>query len=74
MASKLKRVSAPAELAISTIADREDRTFVAQLDRVVAAGLAALGEQVPDEIAAPEPTPTPTAAKRTRRTPATAGK
>jgi hypothetical protein len=52
MASKLKRVSEPAEAAITTIAVREDRTFVAQLDRVVAAGLEALGEQVPAELVA----------------------
>lgn len=65
-ASRLKRVSEPTEAAITTLAGREDRTFVAQLDRVVAAGLHALGEDVPAEIAL-EPTPTP---RRTRRQPA----
>lgn len=42
-ASKLKRVSENTERAITTLADREDRTFIAQLDRVVEAGLDALG-------------------------------
>jgi hypothetical protein len=45
MASKLKRVSAPTENAIVDLANREGRTFIAQLDRVVDAGLRALGEQ-----------------------------
>lgn len=52
MASKLKRVSEPAEATITTLAGREGRTFVAQLDRVVAAGLEALGEPIPDELLA----------------------
>jgi hypothetical protein len=45
MASKLKRVSQDTEDAISALAEREGRTFVAQLDRVVKAGLEALGER-----------------------------
>lgn len=53
MASKLKRVSEPAEAAIATLATREGRTFVAQLDRVVAAGLTTLGEPVPDGLTEP---------------------
>jgi hypothetical protein len=55
-ASKLKRVSAPTEECITTLATREGRTFVAQLDRVVHAGLEALGEPLPDT-----PSDTPTA-------------
>jgi len=43
MASKLKRVSNDTERVITDLAEREDRTFVAQLDRVVIAGLDALG-------------------------------
>jgi hypothetical protein len=62
MASRLKRVSEPAEAAIATLATREDRTFVAQLDRVVVAGLKALGEPVPAEL---EPQPALAGAKRT---------
>jgi hypothetical protein len=42
-ASKLKRVSEQTEKAITTMAESEDRTFVAQLERVVEAGLDALG-------------------------------
>jgi hypothetical protein len=60
MASQLKRVSQATETAVSALASREDRTFVSQLDRVVAAGLQALGEPVPDAIA-------PTTPKRTRK-------
>ncbi len=48
--SKLKRVSDPTEATISAIAKRESRTFVAQLDRVVAAGLEALGEPIPEAL------------------------
>ena len=61
MASRLKRVSEPTEAAIATLAEREGRTFVAQLDRVAAAGLKALGEPVP---AALEPQPAAAAAGR----------
>lgn len=43
MASKLKRVSAPTEAVIVDLANREGRTFVSQLDRIVDAGLNALG-------------------------------
>ena len=68
MASKLKRVSEDTDNAITTLAEREDRTFVAQLDRVVAAGLDALGEPVPASIAGTLPT------KGRKRTTATAGK
>lgn len=50
MPSRLKRVSEPTEAAIATLAEREDRTFVAQLDRVVVAGLTALGEPIPAEL------------------------
>ena len=59
MASKLKRVSQDTEDAITALAEREGRTFVAQLDRVVQAGLEAMGER-------PKPKPT--------RKPATAAK
>lgn len=69
MASVLKRVSQTTEATITAIADREDRSFVAQLDRVVAAGLEALGEPVPDAIAPnATATPTPPAKGRTKRT------
>lgn len=54
--SPLKRISQTTESTIKNIATREDRTFIAQLDRVVAAGLAALGEPVPTEIAPTTPT------------------
>lgn len=66
MASRLKRVSEPTETAITELAEREGRTFVAQLDRVVDAGLRALG--VPSPHPEPEPTPAPQqpTAKRTR--------
>jgi hypothetical protein len=47
MASKLKRVSNHTEAAITDLAAREGRTFVAQLDRVVEAGLEAIGEPIP---------------------------
>lgn len=43
-ASKLKRVSETTEAAVTALAEREGRTFVSQLDRVVTAGLEALGE------------------------------
>lgn len=56
MASKLKRVSEPTERAITDLATREGRTFVAQLDRVVEAGLEALGEPLPTP-ANPQPVP-----------------
>lgn len=45
--SKLKRVSNHTEAAINTLATREGRTFVAQLDKVVEAGLQAMGEPIP---------------------------
>lgn len=81
MASKLKRVSEPSETAILALANREGRTFVAQLDRVIDAGLAALGEPLPDrtipEDEQPEPQPEPpktnTRSTRKGRTPAVAG-
>ncbi len=59
MPSTLKRVSAPTERAITDLAKREGRTFVAQLDRVVQAGLTALGESLPepDQPAATAPEP-----------------
>lgn len=63
-ASKLKRVSENTERVIAQLAEREDRTFVAQLDRVVEAGLNALDL---DPNGDPKPT-------RRRRTPATAAK
>lgn len=63
----LKRVSPPAEAAIAALATREDRSFIAQLDRVVAAGLQALGEQVPDELA-PQPAGKCTGKGKGRRT------
>lgn len=47
MASRLKRISEPTEAAISELARTENRTFVAQLDVVVAAGLQALGHPTP---------------------------
>lgn len=56
MASQLKRVSENTERAITALATRESRTFVAQLDIVVEAGLAALGEQPAGTT--PEPAPT----------------
>jgi hypothetical protein len=65
MASKLKRVSEPTEAVINELAEREGRTFVAQLDRVVDAGLVALGERKPPESA-------PAKGKRTRARTATA--
>lgn len=46
MASTLKRVSVDTEAKITALAAREDRTFVAQLDRVVEAGLKAMGEDI----------------------------
>lgn len=64
MASKLKRVSEDTERTVTQIAEREGRTFVAQLDKVVEAGLDALGL---DTDGTPKST-------RKRRTPATAGK
>jgi hypothetical protein len=63
-ASVLKRVSPTTEATISELAAREDRSFVAQLDRVVAAGLQAMGEDVPDAIA---PTVASTPAKPARK-------
>lgn len=60
-ASKLKRVSEDTETAITELAERENRTFVAQLDRVVQAGLEAMGER-------PKPTAT---RKSTRKQPTT---
>jgi hypothetical protein len=61
MASKLKRVSENTDRAITDLAEREDRTFVAQLDRVVAAGLHALGEgAMGDSIFSDKPTTTTT--------------
>ena len=48
MAAILKRVSPQAERAVFTLAEREGRTFVAQLDRVVNAGLEAMGEDTLD--------------------------
>lgn len=45
MPAKLKRVSEKTENTIAQLAEREGRTFVAQLDRVVQAGLEALGER-----------------------------
>lgn len=71
MPSRLKRVSEPTEAAITTLAEREGRTFVAQLDRVVHAGLTALGEPSPMVAAAAPARPAPKA--RGRRQPATAG-
>ena len=53
MASRLKRVSEPTEQAVAKIAEREGRTFVAQLDRIVHAGLLALGEPTPTPIEPP---------------------
>ena len=60
MASTLKRVSIPLEAAITTLAKREDRTFVAQLDRVVEAGLQALGEAPMEAPQKPAPAGTST--------------
>lgn len=61
MPSRLKRVSEPTETTITALAAREGRTFVAQLDRVVTAGLQALGEPpLTDD------TPTTTASTRSR--------
>lgn len=51
--STLKRISTHTEQAITTLAGREDRTFIAQLDRVVDAGLQALGEPTPDRDSEP---------------------
>lgn len=65
MASKLKRVSPDTERVITDLANREDRTFVAQLDRVVLAGLDALGL---DADGSPK---RPTRAPRKRTAPAT---
>lgn len=42
-ASKLKRISEDTERAINQLAENENRTFIAQLDVVVAAGMNALG-------------------------------
>jgi len=67
MASVLKRVSPTTEATISELAAREDRSFVAQLDRVVAAGLAAMGEDVPAAIAPTATTAAPKAPRRTRK-------
>lgn len=67
MASRLKRVSDETERAITALAERESRTFVAQLDRVVEAGLVALGERAPDK-------PAPTGTGTPKRQPAPAGK
>jgi hypothetical protein len=69
MASSLKRVSPATEAAVLAIAQREDRTFVAQLDRVVDAGLRSMGEPgiLPDaepEQAKPARARRATAAKR----------
>jgi hypothetical protein len=69
MPSRLKRVSEPTEAAITTLAEREGRTFVAQLDRVVHAGLVALGEPSP---LAPAATPAPAQPRRRRATAAAA--
>lgn len=44
MPALLKRVSEPTAERVAEIARREGRTFVAQLDRIVDAGLAAMGE------------------------------
>lgn len=52
MASTLKRVSVDTERAITALANRESRTFVAQLDIVAEAGLKALGEPTIAELAA----------------------
>lgn len=51
--STLKRVSTTTADTITAIADREDRTFIAQLDRIVDAGLKAMGETVPDRTPQP---------------------
>ena len=69
MAAILKRVSQPTEQAISELAQREGRTFVAQLDRVVDAGLVALGQDPVNGTEPPAPTPQPKGRKR-----ATAGR
>lgn len=61
MTSKLKRVSANTETIVNTLAEREGRTFVAQLDRVVEAGLIAMGEAQPEQ---PEPAKKTTTAKK----------
>jgi hypothetical protein len=57
MASKLKRVSENTETAVLALAATEGRTFVAQLDRVVDAGLRALGQPgLPvEDTPAPQP-------------------
>ena len=71
--SILKRVHPATEQAISELANREGRTFVAQLDRVVDAGFAALGEPIPDRSEPEQPTPAkPRRHARAARTPATA--
>lgn len=72
MASVLKRVSPTTEATISELADREDRSFVAQLDRVVAAGLEAMGLDVPAAIAPTAPAATAKPARKARKAPATA--
>lgn len=68
MAKPLRRVSPAAEASVLAIADRESRTFIVQLDRVVAAGLHALGEPVPEDLKAY------VLAKPRRATKATAGR
>ena len=50
MPKPLRRVSPAAERGVLAVAERESRTFIVQLDRVVAAGLHALGEDVPEEL------------------------
>lgn len=76
MTSPLKRVSEPTADTITAIAEREGRTFVAQLDRIVDAGLAALGETVPNRTPDPAPAPTPkaTAPVKAASRPRTRGK
>lgn len=61
--SKLKRVSETTETAVTRVADREGRTFVAQLDRLVEAGFEHLG-LTPNG----DPKPTTTRAPRKRTT------
>ncbi len=69
--SPLKRVSAHTEATVSALAEREDRTFIAQLDRIVAAGLQALGEPLPPELK--PATATKPRARRRERTAAPEG-
>jgi hypothetical protein len=45
--TKLKRISQSTETAVLELAQREGRTFIAQLDRVVEAGLQALADTPP---------------------------